>query len=161
GAPPDLDDPALLAGLFAAVQELREEHRALAYHDRSDGGLLVTLLEMAFAGGVGLDVDVAPLGADPVAALFAEELGAVVQVHSSQRTLVLDVLGRHGLAAHAHRVGRVLPGRDRITIRRGDTVLLDEARSFLRGVWSETTHAMQRLRDDPASADEEQAGRTD
>jgi phosphoribosylformylglycinamidine synthase len=161
GAPPDLDDPAHLRGFFAALQELRAAGLLLAYHDRSDGGLLVTLLEMAFAGGVGLDVDLAALGADPVAALFAEELGAVVQAHAGRRDQVVEVLGRHGLRAHTHRVGRPLPGRDRITIRRGDAILLDEARSFLRGVWSETTHAMQRLRDDPASADQEQAGRTD
>jgi len=116
---------------------------------------------MAFAGGLGLDVDIAALGPDPAAALFSEELGAVLQVRAADRPRVAEVLTRHGLAACARRIGQPMPGRDRVVIRHGDAVVLDEPRSFLRGVWSETTHALQRLRDDAASADEEQAGRCD
>src|SRR5262249_36361989 len=82
--PPDLDDPRDLAGLFAAVQELGEAGLALAYHDRSDGGLMVTLLEMAFAGGTGLDV-----GAGGLAALFSAGAGAVVQGRGGARSRVL------------------------------------------------------------------------
>src|SRR6185503_9069508 len=93
--PPDLDNPGLLAGFFAAIQELSGAGLLLAYHDRSDGGLWVTLLEMAFAGGAGLDIDIAALpraGAAPLAALFNEELGAVVQVRADDAPRVTQVL---------------------------------------------------------------------
>jgi phosphoribosylformylglycinamidine synthase len=97
--PPDLDDPALLKGLFAAVQELAAAGLIAAYHDRSDGGLFVTLAEMAFAGGVGLDIEIGGLGEDPLAGLFAEELGAVLAVRAGRRR------------ARARRAGRPRPGR--------------------------------------------------
>src|SRR5450432_195730 len=156
--PPDLDDPALLAGFFAAIQELGEAELLCAYHDRSDGGLLVTLLEIAFASGLGLDLEVAPLGADPIAALFSEELGAVVAVRAPDLDRVLGVFARRGLAAAVRRLGAPRP-EDRVVFRRGGNTIFDERRSFLRGVWSDTTHALQALRDDPTCADEEQAGR--
>jgi phosphoribosylformylglycinamidine synthase len=161
--PPDLDDPARLAGFFAAVQELNAAGALLAYHDRSDGGLFVTLLEMAFAGGTGLDVDLGPdveAGAAAVAALFSEELGAVVQVRAGDGPRVVDAFARHGLAGAVRHVARPAAG-GRVVVCAGGRVLLDEARAFLRGVWSETTHALQRLRDDATCADEEQAGRCD
>ena len=69
--------PATLARFFAAIQELNDDGLLLAYHDRSDGGLFVTLCEMAFAGRCGLEVDLDALGADDLAVLFSEELGAV------------------------------------------------------------------------------------
>jgi phosphoribosylformylglycinamidine synthase len=147
--PPDLDDPADLAGLFAAVQSLNPA--LLAYHDRSDGGLLVTLLEMAFAGGVGLEVDLEPVPGHPLAALFSEELGAVLQVRADDVARVRAALEPHGLV---HVVGRPVEG-DRVVIRRGSQTLLEETRTALRAAWSETTHLMQALRDDPRCADEE------
>ncbi|HEV3031628.1 MAG TPA: phosphoribosylformylglycinamidine synthase, partial [Polyangia bacterium] len=161
--PPDLDDPARLRGFFAAVQELNAAGMLLAYHDRSDGGLFVTLLEMAFAGGTGLDVDLGAdvhVGSDAVGALFSEELGAVVQVRAADAARIADAFARHGLAGSVRRVARPARG-DRFVVRAGGHVVLDEERAFLRGVWSETTHALQRMRDDAASADEEQAGRVD
>jgi phosphoribosylformylglycinamidine synthase len=159
--PPDLDDPALLRGFFAAVQALSADGRLLAYHDRSDGGLFVTLLEMAFAGGTGIDVDVGALaGASAAAVLFSEELGAVVQVRAADAAGVVDRFAQHGLGGCVHAIGRPVDG-DRIAIRRGGAVLFVGPRAALRGVWSETTHAMQALRDDPTCADEEQAARVD
>jgi phosphoribosylformylglycinamidine synthase len=161
--PPDLDSPALLAGFFAAVQEARAADLLLAYHDRSDGGLFVTLLEMAFAAGTGLECELADVpGIDeaPLAALFNEELGAVIQVRAADAGRVAELFGRHGLAGSICAVGRPSPG-DRVVLRRGGEVLFEEARTKLRGVWSETTHAMQALRDDPTCADEEQAARVD
>jgi phosphoribosylformylglycinamidine synthase len=157
---PDLDDPALLKGFFAAVQELGKARVLAAYHDVSDGGLFVTLLEMAFAGHVGFDVDVAGLGPDPIAALFAEELGAVLAVRDGNLSNVIAVLSRHGLGDCVRRLGRSHPG-DRIVFRSQGTPLLEDRRSFFRGLWSETTHAIARLRDDAACADEEQAARVD
>ncbi|HLK88244.1 MAG TPA: phosphoribosylformylglycinamidine synthase [Polyangia bacterium] len=156
--PPDLDDPALLRGFFAAIQELSTAGLLVAYHDRSDGGLLVTLLEMAFASGVGLDVDATVLGADPVAALFAEELGAVVAVRAPDVERVTATFARHGLSEAVKRVGAPRAD-DRFSVRRAGKPMFEERRSFLRGLWAETTHAMQALRDDPTCADEEQAGR--
>ncbi len=157
--PPDLDDPARLAAFFAAVQAANAAGLLAAYHDRSDGGLLVTLLEMAFASGCGIDVDVSALGRDPIGALFAEELGAVVAVRPADVGRVVDLFGRQGLTTAVRRIGSARAGDDRIIVRRAGKLIVDERRPVLRGIWSETTHAMQALRDDPTCADEEQASR--
>jgi phosphoribosylformylglycinamidine synthase len=158
--PPDLDDARTLAAFFAAVQSLVASGEIVAYHDRSDGGLLVTLLEMAFAGGCGVDVDLSPLAGDDVAVLFSEELGAVLQVRDAHLRAALDAFASRGLGGHVHRIGRPTKG-DRVTIARGGRSLVDDRRSRLRGVWSETTLRMQSLRDDPACAAEEHAARCD
>jgi phosphoribosylformylglycinamidine synthase len=158
--PPDLDDPALLRSFFAAIQELLSAGRLLAYHDRSDGGLFVTLVEMSFASGAGLDVDIGKLGADSLAALFAEELGAVVAARPADVDNVRAVFARHGLGYSVHPLGAMRPGQ-RIVVRSHGQPILDEPRAALRGVWSETTHAIQSLRDDPTSAEEEHAARVD
>lgn len=158
--PADLDDPARLAGMFAAVQELAAAGRILAYHDRSDGGVAVTLIEMAFAGGAGLEV-VLPDGDSPdAAALFAEELGAVLQVRAADVDTVLATLAAHGLAELCHRIGAPTTS-ERVRLRRGDRVLVDRSRSELRAAWSETTLRMQSLRDDADCAAEEHAARCD
>jgi phosphoribosylformylglycinamidine synthase len=158
--PPDLDSPALIAGLFAGVQQLAAAGQVLAYHDRSDGGLAVTLVEMAFAGGCGLDVDIAALGGDPRAALFAEELGAVLEVRAGDVDAVIATLGGHGLGGHVHRIGRPVSGHS-ITLRRGGETLLAADRFVLRAAWSDTTWRLQGLRDDSTCADEEHAARLD
>jgi phosphoribosylformylglycinamidine synthase len=158
--PPDLDDPALLKGFFAAVQQLSAEGLVAAYHDRSDGGVFVTLAEMAFAGGVGLDVEIGGLGDDPIAGLFAEELGAVLAVRAGDVARVRAVLESHWLGNTVRALGHVQRG-DRIILRRDGRTVFEERRSILRGIWSETTHAIQAMRDDAACADEEQAARVD
>jgi len=151
---PDLDDPALLKGLFDAVQALSADRSLLAYHDRSDGGLFVTLVEMAFAGQAALDVDLSPLGADPVAALFSEELGCVLQVRHDAVDAVLAVLASFGLGECSHRIGAVEVG-DRIVFGHGGRTVLSESRTRYREFWSETTYRMQALRDNPECAREE------
>ena len=244
--PPDLDDPALLKGFLSAVQSLREDGLLLAYHDRSDGGLLATLCEMAFAGRCGIDCDLGRLpglaatdgdagafrarndaaapgigglagdavraearprtkdaaagaswgiagdeaggaggeaaravageraadaagepaaGArdaragtrrDPVAALFAEELGAVLQVPAAERAVVMARLVEHGLGACSQVIG--VPRADGlIRIRQGGRLLFEAGRAELQQAWSETSWQMQRLRDHPECADEEYA----
>jgi phosphoribosylformylglycinamidine synthase len=158
--PPDLDDPGLLKGFFAAVQQLSADGLIAAYHDRSDGGVFVTLAEMAFAGGVGLDVEIGGLGDDPIAGLFAEELGAVLAVRAADTARVRAVLDSHGLGDTVRALGHVQRG-DRIILRRDGRTVFEERRSILRGIWSETTHAMQAMRDDAGCADEEQAARVD
>jgi phosphoribosylformylglycinamidine synthase len=154
---PDLDAPATLQGFFAAVQALNADGKLLAYHDRSDGGLFATLIEMAFAGNTGLTIDVTGLGADALAALFCEELGAVLQVRASDVHAVRAAFAAAGLGDTVHPIGR--PGGDRVRISRGAEVLLDEPRAALRALWSETTFRMQSLRDDPGCAAEERDSR--
>ena len=131
--------------------------RVLAYHDRSDGGLAACVLEMAFAGRAGFDVDLDPLGPDPIAALFCEEPGAVLQVRDADLDAVRAVFDAEpSLASCVHRIGRVRPG-DRVRFRSGSRVLYEASRTRLHRIWSETSCRMQRLRDDPRCADEERA----
>jgi len=132
----------------------------LAYHDRSDGGLLATLVEMAFAGRTGVEVDLAGLGADPVAALFTEELGAVVQVKTADTPRVLASFDGKGLASLCRPIGSVRVD-DQVVVRAGARSLLSLPRTELRDAWSETTRRMQALRDDPDCAEEEHASRLD
>jgi phosphoribosylformylglycinamidine synthase len=158
--PPDLDDPARLAAFFAAIQALNAAGHLLAYHDRSDGGLFATVVEMAFAGHCGLEIDIAPLAGEPLAALFNEELGAVVQLRADALATVRAVFAAAGLADCVHFIGRpVVEGR--VRIRRGAAPLLDAARRELRDAWSQTSYQMQALRDHPDCAREEHAGRLD
>jgi phosphoribosylformylglycinamidine synthase len=157
---PDLEEPADLSGLADALAELREAGQLLAYHDRSDGGVLVTLIEMAFAGGCGVDVHLEVDPGDLLPQLFAEELGCVLQVRSRDVEGVVDVLRRHGLGERTARIGSPNEN-DAVRVFARDELVFDEPRATLRGWWSDTTHALQRLRDDPACADEEQATRLD
>ncbi len=154
---PDLDDPARLRGLFAAVRELARGGRLLAYHDRSDGGLAIAALEMAFAARLGVELDLGD-AARPVAALYGEELGALLQVREPDLPAALEACRRHGLGGMARVVGRVMPDA-RFTVRHRGAVLIDEPLFALREAWSETSWQMQRLRDHPDCADEEQAAR--
>ncbi len=149
---PDLDDPARLVAFFGAIQAFAAEGRLLAYHDIADGGLFATLCEMAFATRCGLSIALDRLGADPLSALFAEELGAVVQISASDRDGVVSRLTNAGLAAQA--IGTPVRG-NRIRIAIDGGTILDESRVDLHRAWSATTHELQRLRDNPEAADEE------
>ncbi|HEV7164995.1 MAG TPA: phosphoribosylformylglycinamidine synthase [Gammaproteobacteria bacterium] len=151
---PDLDDPLRLKGFFDAVQELLAAGCLLAYHDRSDGGLFVTLAEMAFAGHCGLDVHLDGMSGDPLALLFSEEPGAVLQVQAKDVQQVHAVFERHGLGPHVHSLGA--PRRDgRLVVNRDRNTLFDESCTDLHRTWSELSFHMQRLRDNPASAQQE------
>jgi phosphoribosylformylglycinamidine synthase len=157
GAVPDLDDPARLAAAFDAVQALNAAGLVQACHDRSDGGLAVTLAEMAFAARCGLDIDLGVLaggGVDPRALLFAEELGIVLQVRGADLPAIHAQLAGYGLADAVHEIGRALPGRS-IRIRSGAVELASFDLHTLLAAWYETSHAIQRWRDDPAAADSE------
>jgi phosphoribosylformylglycinamidine synthase len=151
-AAPNLDDPETLKAFFATVQSLHRERKLLAYHDRSDGGLFAALLEMAFASRCALTISLDELPGAPLAALFNEELGAVLQVRSANRHDVVAAFEAAGLRCVA--VGAPGVG-DRIVVTREGAVLLDESRVDLHRAWSRTTHAMQRLRDNPEAADQE------
>ncbi len=151
--PADLDDPQRLIGFFNAVREAANAQWVLSYHDRSDGGLWVTLVEMGFAGRVGLEIDLGET-ADPVASLFAEELGAVLQVKVADVPKVRSLLQRHGLDRLCRSIG-TLRADGRLVIKAGEQALLDESLSELRAVWSETSFQMRLQRDDPTCAKEE------
>ena len=152
--PADVVNVAKLKNLFDAMQALVAERKLLAYHDRSDGGLITTLAEMAFAGNCGVDVDISALGDNDLAVLFNEELGAVIQVSESELSAVREVLKAHDLLGLTYELGSVSL-EDRFEITRGSKKLLSEKRSELRGIWAELTHQMQRLRDNPECADQE------
>ena len=157
--PPDLSDPKLLSNLAAALAELRAQNLVLAYHDRSDGGVFATLVEMAFAGHCGLDVKL-PAGANGAAgALFSEELGVVLQVKAAQLEAAKAVFGRHGLGELTHAVGA--PTREMRVRIEAATGRIDETWADLRRAWSETSYRLRELRDEPGCAREEFAAACD
>ena len=155
---PTVDDAELLAGFFNATQKLIREKKLLAYHDRSDGGLFVTVAEMAFAGHCGVHVRLDGMHEHDLAALFNEELGAVIQVRSEDVDKVQAVYAEAGLADVVNVIGEVTD-EDVVQFTRDGQVVLEHARSHYRSIWAETTHQMQRLRDNPACADEEFAAK--
>ncbi|GAB5560240.1 MAG: phosphoribosylformylglycinamidine synthase [Synoicihabitans sp.] len=157
--PPNLDCPVAMKGFWSAIQNLGASGHILAYHDRSDGGLLATIVEMAFAGHTGVSLEL-PATENVFAQLFNEELGAVIQVSHPQQESVAAVLEKYGLSEITHRIGS-LNTNQRVTINVGDDVVVDEDLFSLRATWSNVTHQMARLRDNPECADQEQAVRTD
>ncbi|HEX3474140.1 MAG TPA: phosphoribosylformylglycinamidine synthase, partial [Kofleriaceae bacterium] len=154
--PPDLDDPRRLTAVYGVLQELIAERKLSAYHDRSDGGLIVTALEMAFAAGLGLELDTASVAGDPFAALFSEELGAIVEVAAGDVDHVRIRLAAAGAQVHA--IGRAVDGEHVIVSHAGRRVI-DASLRELRARWSHVSHQIARLRDDPTCAAEEHAAR--
>ena len=169
--PPDLDDPQPLKSFADALGELKEQGVVLAYHDRSDGGLFATLTEMAFAGHCGLDLSLSVRSesgkresahhGSALAQLFAEELGAVLQVREADEARVKAVFAKHGIDSLVSRLGVPVASKDgrdatalRVRIAIGD-LHIDESWIDLRRAWSETSWQLRRLRDDPTCADEE------
>ena len=147
----DLDDPHALSQFFKLIRQMQSEELLLAYHDRSDGGMLVTLCEMAFAGHTGISITLDDLNGEDLALLFNEELGAVIQVRHEDTDDVIKILHDGGLGQSSHVIG-TLNDEDHILIRRGNKTLLSATRIELQQTWSATSHAMQILRDNPESA---------
>ena len=187
---PDLDDPQRLKSLVAAVNRLREQGHVLAYHDRSDGGLWACVCEMAFAGhlGLSLNVDMLVTESDGIAdsraeygdsknwagqvsarreeltlrALFNEELGAVIQVPTAQRNDVMQTLREFGLSRHSHSIGKPNQ-RGVVEVWRDTKVVFKAPLRDLQQTWDEVSWRIATLRDNPACADAEHAatGATD
>jgi phosphoribosylformylglycinamidine synthase len=179
-AVPDLDDPKLLVALVEAVNALRAQGMLLAYHDRSDGGLWAAACEMAFAGHMGLSLNVdmlvteAPGSADAgdaknwatqvaerrneqtLKALFNEELGALLQVPAAQRDAAMAVLRTHGLSAHSHVVGKP-NDRGVVEVWRDAKAVFAKPLAELQQAWDEPSWRIATLRDNPACADSEHA----
>lgn len=146
---PDVDDPALVRRAFRLVQRLIAEGLILAGHDRSDGGLITTVLEMAFAGNCGLDLSLEQENEDALAALFSEELGLVVEVAARDEAAVRSRCARHGIPCRP--LGRTTKA-NRIRIRYAGRLVLDEKMRILRRIWEETSHRIERLQADPRCA---------
>ncbi|MBX3701153.1 MAG: phosphoribosylformylglycinamidine synthase [Dokdonella sp.] len=160
GDVPDLDDAPRFKAALAALAQARAADLLLAWHDRSDGGLYAALVEMALAGHCGLDVALDGWGENVLSALFSEELGVLVQVRRDDRDALLDLFTRHGVATLAHRVA-VPDDKLRVRVTLGSDVLAEHDWARLMRCWSQTSHAMQRQRDNPISADAEYEARCD
>lgn len=159
GDAPDLDDTGRLKDFYGVIQQLVAEDKLLAYHDRSDGGLFATLAEMAFAARCGLNVDLTSLVANQadvneasIRALFNEELGAVIQIAKQDVAAVEALFKEADLALHAV---ATIGTDEKIVIRNQAGIVLEQNRTDLQRAWQETSHAIQRLRDNPACADSE------
>ena len=150
---PDVDDARQLKTFFDLIQRFNDEGKLLAYHDRSDGGMFAALCEMAFASHIGLDINLDELKGDAISALFNEELGALVQVRRSDLAEIFVRCDKAGLGA-VHEVA-ALNTRGTIEIRRAGKTLFGENAIALQRIWSETTCQMQKLRDNPACAQQE------
>jgi phosphoribosylformylglycinamidine synthase len=150
---PDVDDAAKLKTFFELIQRFNREGKLLAYHDRSDGGLFVALAEMSFASHVGLDIRLDDLKGDDLAVLFNEELGALVQVRRDDLADIFVLCEEAGLA-NVHEVAW-LNTSGTLNVTRGKDKLYSENAIALRRMWSETTYQMQKLRDNPACAQQE------
>ncbi|WP_345858815.1 phosphoribosylformylglycinamidine synthase [Shewanella algae] len=149
---PDLDQAAVLKGFFEVTQQLVAERSLLAYHDKSDGGLFTTLVEMAFAGHTGLNVDISALAGSALARLFNEELGAVLQVSKDQAAEIIKAYTDAGVDCHPI---AELSDDGRIRIQDQGAEIYSASCTELRKLWSETTYRMQALRDNPECAREE------
>ncbi|MBV8045905.1 MAG: phosphoribosylformylglycinamidine synthase [Paludibacterium sp.] len=177
GRSPDVESPQQLVAFFDTVQSLIRDGLLLAYHDRSDGGLFVTLSEMMFAGHVGLSIDLQELVIErrktqryiddfvqptPEAAtrgrimrvLFNEELGAVLQVKKTHTADVISRFMQAGIGRELFVLGRI-NNKDRLIIKHRGQELFNESRTDLQRAWSETSYRLQRMRDNPACADSE------
>ena len=167
---PDLDNPQKFLGFFNAIQELLKENLLLSYHDRSDGGLFVTLAEMAIAGrkGVHMLLD-KPLKQQPeehstcgdqpskfnvLATLFAEELGAVIEIDKNKLAEAMQILAKHDISDISHLIGNTTAEK-RFSIHINNKILYSESITSLNRIWSELTYQMQTRRDNPDCAREE------
>ncbi|MEM7193738.1 MAG: phosphoribosylformylglycinamidine synthase [Pseudomonadota bacterium] len=157
---PDLEHPAELLSLFELIRDARDESLIDAYHDRSDGGLLVSLLEMSFASRTGVVIRVPDGQHDAIAWLFNEEPGVLVQVQHTNESRFEQLLDAHQLSEHASRVAEPTTGNDVSILHRGTTVFRD-TRSALHQRWSALTFNMQSVRDNPACAKSEYERLTD
>ncbi|WP_447957193.1 phosphoribosylformylglycinamidine synthase [Vreelandella sp. EE7] len=153
---PDVDDPEDIKAFFEVIQGLNRDGKLLAYHDRSDGGLLVTLLEMAFAAHAGLEIKLDWMVDEPVEALnalFSEELGAVIQVNRQHTEEVLTQFAVAGIET----CGVIARPRydDQVRVTLFEEPLLETTRQLTQRTWSETSYRMQALRDNPECAKNE------
>ncbi|MCR5027999.1 MAG: phosphoribosylformylglycinamidine synthase [Fibrobacter sp.] len=148
-AAPDVENAKELRAFFETVQKLNKAQKILAYHDKSDGGLFVTALEMAFAGHTGVTLDVSALKGSQIEILFNEELGAVLQVADENVSAVKEAFAAAGLGDCVTDIGTLNDSYEFIV---GD---YKAGISELRAIWSDTTRRIAALRDNPECAESE------
>jgi phosphoribosylformylglycinamidine synthase len=146
---PDVDSAKELRAFFETIQKLNADGKIMAYHDKSDGGLFTTVVEMAFAGHVGVTLDATALKGNVIDALFNEELGAVLQVANADLAAVKAAFEAVGLGDTVSEIGKL---NDTYNIVIGDYA---EGLSDLRAIWSDTTRRIAALRDNPECAESE------
>jgi phosphoribosylformylglycinamidine synthase len=154
---PDVDSPETLKAFFNAMQILVRDEKLIAYHDISDGGLFTTVVEMAFAGHTGVDIDLSQLtskSGNDVDVLFNEELGAVIQILASDADAIQAVFAEYGIADCCTDIGRI-NNEDTLRFSRDGEVVLENSRTYYRTTWAQTTYKMQSLRDNPECAQQE------
>lgn len=160
--PPDVDDVEQLREFFNVFQQLNKQGKIIAWHDRSDGGLFACFSEMAFAGHCGLDIQLDSMlsdadgnkVSDAISVLFNEELGGVIQVRLDEIGIIESAFEAAGLEDCLHELGTI-HDEDLITISNNGIPLFSSARETLQQAWSETSYHMQKLRDNPACAQQE------
>ena len=156
---PNLDDPEIFKQFFNCIQKLVAESSILSYHDRSDGGLLTSVIEMSIAGrkGVTLNLDSLsqPLSSqeEVLSFLFNEELGAIVEVASEQLKNVRTLIDSYGLSTLCHVIGQSNSG-SQLAIKQAGETLYENSLYTLNKAWTELTYTMQHLRDNPECAED-------
>jgi phosphoribosylformylglycinamidine synthase (EC 6.3.5.3) len=151
---PNLDDGSVFKNFFSVINQLNKEGLISAYHDRSDGGVITTLLEMAFASHCGLDIQA---NEQDITDLFNEELGCVIQVSNNNKDAVTQALAAAGLTDCTRHIASI-NNTDSIQIHANDEVLFEQPRAQLQSLWSSTSHEIAKLRDNPQCAEEEFSG---
>jgi phosphoribosylformylglycinamidine synthase len=154
GEAPDVDIPKIPA-FVKALNQLKADNLLLAYHDRSDGGLIVTLCEMAFASHVGLEIDLSTYvkqNHDIIAALVNEELGVVLQIEKSSLEKCQAIFGGVGLGDALHTIATLNEEEENIIISHQGKIYFEEERKELQTLWSKTSTVLQAMRDNPACA---------
>ena len=147
---PDLDDPTLFAKFFALINKFNKEKLISAYHDRSDGGVITTLFEMAFASHCGMEIR----GSNTINELFNEELGCVIQVPIINKSKVLKELEDIGLKEFTLPIAKI-NNTDEILIYQKDKLVFHKKRGDLHNVWSSTSFEISKLRDNPICSESE------
>jgi len=150
---PDVESTETIQQFFRATRELMKNDLVLAYHDRSDGGLIVTLLEMAFAGRCGIEINMPDK--DPLSYLFNEELGVIIQIDAERLDDVLETLDHHQLLSNTQQIGTVSSIHKDILLKVNGKPIYNKSTRELHRIWSETSWRIQTLRDDPRCAQEE------
>jgi phosphoribosylformylglycinamidine synthase len=149
--PPNLDSGKIFNNFFSVINQLNKDDLITSYHDRSDGGAIVTLLEMAFASHCGLSINTK---GSNIKELFNEELGCVIQVKDKNKKRVIDALDRAGLSDCTHKIATI-NNTDNIEIANNGEVIYRESRTKLQSLWSSTSYEVAKLRDNPECAKEE------
>ena len=147
---PDLDNPKLFVNFFSLINQLNKESLINAYHDRSDGGVMISLLEMAFASHCGLEINVS----NPISELFNEELGCVIQISKKNQNEVINRFKQNGLDSYIKPIAKI-NSSDEIKIYHNNKLIFTEKRKILHHTWSSTSYEISKLRDNPICSESE------